>query len=274
MGTEIATIPVAELGIMAKSIAASGLFGLKTVDQAVTMMLIAQAEGRHPALAARDYDIIQGRPAKKSEAMLRDFMASGGKVEWHALTDTLAEASFSHPQGGTVRISWDMERGKAAGLTGKENWKKFPRQMLRARVVSEGIRTVCPMATSGLYVPEEVQDFEEKAVKGKAAKAEAVTIDQTPQEVAEEPPARKPDPGADIQKLTEAAKALADEIALCDSEDKLTPVVSRYALTMNELSKKLPKWHARLLELLAKQRESFDAAQVPDALDEMLGGTP
>jgi hypothetical protein len=38
-------------------------------------------------------------------------------------------------------------------------WKKYPRQMLRSRVVSEGVRTVYPLATSGLYVEEEVCDF-------------------------------------------------------------------------------------------------------------------
>lgn len=152
-------VPYAEVERMAMAVAKSGLFGVKTADQALALMLVAQAEGRHPALAARDYDIIQGRPSKKSEAMLRDFLQSGGTVEWHDMNDTIADATFSHPAGGKVRITWDMKRASAAGLGGKDMWKKYPRQMLRARAVSEGIRTVCPMATSGFYVPEEVQDF-------------------------------------------------------------------------------------------------------------------
>jgi hypothetical protein len=153
-------VPYSEVERMAAAVAKSGLFGVKTADQALALMLVAQAEGRHPALAARDYDVIQGRPSKKSEAMLRDFLQSGGTVEWHELTDTIADATFAHPAGGKVRISWDMKRASAAGLGGKDMWKKYPRQMLRARAVSEGIRTVCPMATSGMYVPEEVQDFQ------------------------------------------------------------------------------------------------------------------
>lgn len=157
-----AMIPIQDMNLMAAAVARSGLFGLKTADQALAMMLIAQAEGRHPAEAARDYDIIQGRPAKKAEAMLRDFLSSGGKVEWHALDDTIADATFSHPQGGAVRISWDMARAKKAGLGTKDMWAKYPRQMLRSRTVSEGVRTVWPMATSGMYVPEEVRDFESK----------------------------------------------------------------------------------------------------------------
>lgn len=156
-------IPVNDLQVMAVSIAKSGLFGAKNPDQALALMLIAQAEGMHPAIAARDYDIIQGRPAKKAEAMLRDFLASGGRVEWHELSDAKADATFSHPAGGTVRIDWDMERAKRAGLTSKDNWNKFRRAMLRSRCVSEGIRTVCPSATSGMYAPEEAGEIPEVA---------------------------------------------------------------------------------------------------------------
>ncbi len=152
-------MPFADMERLAVAIAKSGMFGMKTPEQALTLMMISQAEGRHPALAARDYDIIQGRPAKKAEAMLRDFLDAGGKVEWHALNDMIADATFAHPQGGTARISWDMARAATAQLAGKDMYKKFPRQMLRSRTVSEGVRTVWPMASSGFYVPEEARDI-------------------------------------------------------------------------------------------------------------------
>jgi hypothetical protein len=117
-------------------------------------MAIAQAEGRHPVEAARDYDIINNRPAKKAEAMLRDFIKAGGTVKWHSLTDELADATFTHPQTGEVRIDWDTKRAMTA-FGKKDMYTKFPRQMLRSRVVSEGVRTLWPLATSGMYVPEE-----------------------------------------------------------------------------------------------------------------------
>src|SRR5580765_9092326 len=82
----------ADMERLAAAIAKSGLFGMKTPEQALVLMAIAQAEGRHPALAARDYDIVSNRPAKKAEAMMRDFLAAGGRVEWHVLTDELADA--------------------------------------------------------------------------------------------------------------------------------------------------------------------------------------
>jgi hypothetical protein len=150
--------PVSDMERMAKAFAASKLFGVQNLDQALALMLVAQAEGRHPASAAQDYNIIQGRPAKKADAMLRDFLAAGGKVEWHALTDETADATFSHPSGGSARIDWTVKRANAAGIS-NPMWKKYPRQMLRSRTVSEGVRTVCPGATSGMYVPEEVQDI-------------------------------------------------------------------------------------------------------------------
>lgn len=145
---------------IADAFAKSRMFGVTDPAAALTLCLMAQAEGQHPAAAFRDYSIIQGRPAKKAEAMLRDFITSGGKVTWNQLTDECAEATFSHPAGGTATINWTIARATKAGMGGKDMWKKYPRQMLRARVVSEGVRTVCPMATSGMYVPEEAQDFE------------------------------------------------------------------------------------------------------------------
>jgi hypothetical protein len=149
---------VSDIERMARAIASSKLFGITSPEQALALCLIAQAEGRHPASAAQDYHIVQNRPAKKADAMLRDFLAAGGKVEWHKLDDTTADATFSHPAGGSARITWNHDRAKQAGIS-NPMWKKYPRQMLRSRVVSEGVRTVFPMATSGMYVPEEVEDI-------------------------------------------------------------------------------------------------------------------
>ena len=144
---------------MATALAKSGLFGVKTVDQALALMIVALAEGKHPGTIASEYHIIQGKAALRADAMLARFQQSGGKVEWHDHSDTKVAATFSHPQGGSLRVDWDMARAKAAGIDGKENWKKYPRQMLRARVLSEGVRAVFPAVLQGMYTPEEVADF-------------------------------------------------------------------------------------------------------------------
>lgn len=160
MSNEIANIPLSDLEKKAKYLVTSKLFGVSNVEQAVALMLVAQAENVHPMLIARDYHIINGRPSLKADAMLGRFLQAGGKVEWHTLTDELADATFSHSQGGSVRIDWTMARATKAQVTGNPTWKKYPRAMLRARVVSEGIRTVYPSILSGMYTPEEVQDMQ------------------------------------------------------------------------------------------------------------------
>lgn len=229
-------MPYTDMRAIARDIANSGLFGMKNETQVLALMAIAQAEGKHPAIVARDYDIIQGRPAKKAEAMLRDFLAGGGKVEWHEMKDTCADATFSHPAGGSVRITWDMERAKQAQLTSKDMYKKYPRQMLRARTVSEGVRAVGPFATSGLYVPEEVREFE-----------------------APRPVSSLPAPDVDTS-TGEVIEALLTEEQIANIEALMTEVGADKArflkyLRVNALSEILAKNYSHVIEALERKRQ-------------------
>jgi hypothetical protein len=152
-------IPFDQTKLMAEAIAKSKLFGIQTAEQALALGLLCQAEGRHPAEAARDYHIINGKPSLKSEAMLARFQQAGGKVEWHEYGHEAVSGTFSHPQGGSLKVSWTIQDATRAGLTGNPTWKKFPRQMLKARCISEAVRGIFPGVLSGLYAPEEVQEF-------------------------------------------------------------------------------------------------------------------
>jgi len=154
-----ALIPFDDMERMAVSVAASKLFGISNKDQAVALMLLCQAEGLHPAIAARDYHIIQGRPALKADAMLARFQQAGGSVQWKDYTDEKVTGVFSHPSGGSLEVSWSLAQAKSIGIANKDNWRNYPRAMLRARCVSEGIRSVYPGCVVGVYTPEEVQDF-------------------------------------------------------------------------------------------------------------------
>lgn len=160
MTNEIVQYSVSDMERLASAIAKSKLFGMKTPEEALALMAISQAEGLHPAIAARDYHIINGRPTLKADAMLARFQSAGGKVEWHSYTDECCEATLSHPQGGSVKVMWDMERVKQAEIKNSSMYNKYPRNMLRARVISEGIRTVYPGVVIGTYTPEEEQEFE------------------------------------------------------------------------------------------------------------------
>lgn len=157
--SNIQLIPFDQTKLMAQAIAESKLFGIQTPAQALALGLLCQAEGRHPAEAARDYHIIGGKPSLKSEAMLARFQQAGGKVEWHEYTHESVSGTFSHPQGGTLKVSWTIKDAERAGLTGNLTWRKFPRQMLKARCISEAVRGIYPGVLSGLYAPEEVAEF-------------------------------------------------------------------------------------------------------------------
>ncbi|HYD06521.1 MAG TPA: recombinase RecT [Reyranella sp.] len=244
---------VSDIERMARAFAASKLFGVQNPEQAIALCLIAQAEGRHPASAAQDYHIIQGKPSKKADAMLRDFLAGGGKVEWHALDDTIADATFSHPAGGTARISWDMKRAQQAQLA-TPMWKKFPRQMLRSRVVSEGVRTVFPMATSGMYVPEEVAEFAAEAKP--VMEAPANTTANMPiidGEVVALPKRRS---SAQAKRDDEWAQ-LTQEIDACQSVEDINLLVASRAWQDNV--KTLPRsWIEPLQDYVQGARDAFE----------------
>jgi len=241
-----------QLQKMAQAVAASKLFGVTTPDQAMALMLLAQAEGLHPATAARDYHIIQGRPAMKADAMLARYLSSGGKVEWHEHTDTKVAATFSHPAGGSLKIEWDMARAKAAGLGGKDMWAKYPRQMLRARVISEGIRATNPAVASGIYTPEEVQDMEptKRAPKEKDMGAAVVVHDEN----------------LEVLKAASRDKELEDLCKQAGISPKI-PLNRAGAQTASELSDE--DWDelvaAMKRRIKAKQDKAQSASQEPQA---------
>ncbi len=149
-----------DIETMAKNAAASRMFGMDAA-QAFTLMLIAQSEGLDPIQALKRYHVIQGRPAMRADAMQAEFQRQGGTVEWVETTDVLCTAIFRHPAQcpkGQL-VSFGMADAKRAELGGKDNWRKYPAAMLRARVISMGVRMVLPGVVVGIYTPEEVVDF-------------------------------------------------------------------------------------------------------------------
>jgi len=158
-------IPFQDQQRMAESIVKSKFYGFTDINQVMAVMIVAQAENKHPGTVVQEYDIIQGRPALKSQAILARFQQAGGKVEYITYTDDKVEMTFSHPAGGSLTLAWTMKQAAAIGLASKDNWKKYPRAMLKARVVSEGVRAVYPACILGHYAVEEVMDFDSKPIK-------------------------------------------------------------------------------------------------------------
>lgn len=283
---------MSEMERIALAIAKGRLFGSDDPNAVLTLCMVAQAEGKHPGLVMQQYHIIKGKPAKKAEAMLVDFLAAGGRVTWNKLDDECADATFSHPQGGEVTINWTMARATKAGLMNNDTWKKYPRQMLRSRVVSEGVRTVFPGATSGMYVPEEVQDFDDPAPRSdtpptpepkrardlKPEKAEAKQIETKP----DAKRAKAEDWLAWLKNEIEVAGGEVEAVnaVFAKAEQTLAKMKGEYPDLYDEANALRPTPSGELFDeptaadvSLAKTIDEMKAAESAEALEAIIKGT-
>lgn len=200
MSTELAVFNAAELSVFAKNVAASRLYpGIQNEQAAFTLMALCLAEGLHPIKALQRYHIIEGRPSMRADAMQAEFQRLGGVVRWIKSTDEECSASFLHPihapdPGFAIHVTLAalIESGVAKGYNKdkggwevKKVYRQHPAAMLRARVISQGVRAVLPGVVAGIYTPEEVEDFDDKPKRpeGRAtppAPGAEETIDVTP----------------------------------------------------------------------------------------------
>lgn len=252
-------VALSDMQVMANAFAKSGLLGMKTPEQALTLMIVATAEGRHPGSVANDYHIIQGRASLKADSMLARFQQSGGRVEWHDHTNEKVSATFTHPAGGSLRIDWDMARAKAAGLGGKDNWKSYPRQMLRARVISEGVRATFPAVLNGMYTPEEVQEFDAPRPV-RSAKVEPVVE-------------------VKAETVTEAPVVEVEPVAVPATPVIEAEVVSNDTSWADELEKRLFEYEPKVNAFLVAKGQISEGQTFRDIADEgyrnrILSATP
>jgi hypothetical protein len=167
MAQQNALEAVEKLGEM---FAKSRLFGIDTPSQGVVMAITCMIEDMTPVEFGKTYDVIEGKLSMKAAAMHSKFQERGGRIEWIQYDNEVCEAKFIHkdyaPNGIVIRITLDELKNNKIAIDKNDklkiNYLKFPRQMLRARVISEGVRMVDPFIVSGVYTPEEISDFDDK----------------------------------------------------------------------------------------------------------------
>lgn len=86
-------VSLPDMQVMAKNIAEGGMFGIKSEAQAMSLMLLCQAEGLHPILALRRYHIIDNKPAFRADALQGEFEREGA-ILWHVRDDKECSATF------------------------------------------------------------------------------------------------------------------------------------------------------------------------------------
>lgn len=141
----------------AQRLIASGFLpqAIRTPAQVLAIIQTGQELGIPPMQALRQINVIQGKPTLSAELMLAKMIKGGVKLAWLKSSDTEAELKASRP-GTSFTGRFTMEEARLAGLLIKDGWKRYPKAMLRARVVSLVARVVAPDLIAGMYTPEEL----------------------------------------------------------------------------------------------------------------------
>ena len=160
----------------------SGIFGTEMPSQGQVLALECMSRRVPPLTLAERYHLIKGKLSMKADAMLGDFISSGGR---HRIIDRSgSQAAIEltrHGQTQVFKLTWTeaqcepfvyagretdvaekLNTGKIDGLKLKTKYST-PRsraQMLWARVVSDGVRAMAPEIVAGHYTPEEISDFD------------------------------------------------------------------------------------------------------------------
>ena len=150
---------ISSLERIAAIIAKSGVSGFKTPEQVTVALLLGLAEGIPLGRVIHEYHLIGNRFGLRSECTLARFQKAGGSVEYHVHNDTEVSLTASHPKGGSLTVTWTIERARKAGLTSNHNYAKHPAAMLTARATVEAVRAVYPACLSGIPAEEEAEEI-------------------------------------------------------------------------------------------------------------------
>lgn len=148
---------------VAKAAAASGMFPKLTPEAAFIKLLAGAEIGVGPVAALRGiHPISQGNGAQtiayESVVVAAAIKARGYSYLPIKHDDTEAIIEFYSPAGKPIgRSSFSIADAKRAGLTGKNNWQNYPRNMLWARAMTSGVKWYCADAIGGapIITPDE-----------------------------------------------------------------------------------------------------------------------
>ena len=141
----------------AKAMVASGYFAdTKAISQGIVKILAGQEIGFGPFASMNGVYIIQGKPSFGANMMAAAVKASG-RYNYRVveMSDEVCEIAFIENGQECGRSKFTIADAKKAGT---KNLDKFPRNMLFARAMINGVRWYCPdvMNGSAIYTPEEL----------------------------------------------------------------------------------------------------------------------
>ena len=150
---------------MGNVFAQSGMFpDIKTQAQAAVKILAGRELGLSPFESMKNLYMVSGKLAIQSNA-LASLVKTNPKYDYKVMSITTEECKilFLENVGDKqkeIGISeFTFKDAAKAGLVNKENWKSYPKNMLFARALANGVRFYCPDAACGWHVAEEYEDL-------------------------------------------------------------------------------------------------------------------
>ena len=145
-----------------KILAQSGFFNdTREAAQAVAKILAGQEIGFGPMAAMTGIHIVKGK-VTLSANLLAAAVKRSGKYDYivRQINDTMCKLAFVELRGDAPvelgESTFTIEDAEQAGLVNGDNWKKYKRNMLFARAMSNGQKWYCPDILGGpLYTPDE-----------------------------------------------------------------------------------------------------------------------
>lgn len=195
--SKLQIMPVNDIMVMAKTFAESGMFtDAKQAGQAFVKIQAGQEIGLPPFASMSGIHIIQGKPTLGA-GVIASAVKGSGKYDYRVkeMSDKICSIDFLQGDEILGNSTFTIEEAKKAGT---KNIDKYPKNMLFARAISNGVKWFCPDVFSGpVYVPEEMQN---------------TTEDVTHVEVMEEESAlTKLDNCSTIQELGDVYKSLSKD---------------------------------------------------------------
>jgi len=138
----------------------SGYFtDVKSQEQAIVKILAGQELGLPAFASMAGIHIIQGKPVLGAN-VIATLVKNSGRYNYYIRTCTNDNCIIDWYEGGKLQgdSAFSIVDAKLAGLTGKDNWNKYPSDMLFARAISRGARRYAPGIFGGspVYTPDEL----------------------------------------------------------------------------------------------------------------------
>lgn len=130
------------------------------VPATAAAMLYGREVGLPPMTALTSIHVVDGRPGMSAEGMRSLVFAAGHELVFDEATGSLCRMRARRRGSNEwTSLAWSLDMGRAAGLLGRDNWKKYPRAMLIARCTTDLCRMVFPDVIHGFRSIEEIGDM-------------------------------------------------------------------------------------------------------------------